>query len=410
MRVQPFQSGEFSDGFQRLFQGGLFVFDQAGAPLKLVHGQPGEGSARPARRQGVAGAGHIIAQHGGRIASQKNRPRRRDFLRQTRAATADDFQMLRREAIGQFHRLLQAGDLDEPAVVAQRAFDQFAPRQLGQLPRDFLLDGAQKLERRGHQPDPLVPGAVFRLGQQIGGDEGRTGRVVGQHEQFARPRQQIHGRVAVKQALGRDDVGVARPENLLDRADGFRSQRQGGDGLHAADAVNLRRPGAARGVEQGGIDLSVAITRRADGDFAATGHAGQRNGHQRGRNQRRHAARNVDADAKKRIELFAHRCAVRVAHRPAPAQGPFGEGLDIGGRFRHRRAQRFIRAQRSRHQFGVRHGELVRLQLRAVEAFGKFADGGVAALAHRLNDFAGALLDDRIEQAGGSDQAAGIDR
>ena len=113
--------------------------------MKLVHGQPGKGRARPARRQGVAGAGHIIAQHGGRIASQKNRPRRRDFFRQIASRDgSQDFQMLRGKMVGQLPLPAPSAAtwISQP-LSSQRPLDEFAPRQLGQLPRDFLFHGAQ---------------------------------------------------------------------------------------------------------------------------------------------------------------------------------------------------------------------------------------------------------------------------
>ena len=60
--------------------------------------------------------------------------------------------------------------------------------------------------------------------------------------------------------------------------------------------------------------------RRADDDFPAARDLGERDGHQRRRNQRRGAAGNVNADALERIEFFADRCAMQIFRLPVFAQ------------------------------------------------------------------------------------------
>ena len=108
-----------------------------------------------------------------------------------------------------------------------------------------------------HEPDALVAGAVLGLRQHVGGGKFRIGRLVGQHEHFARTGQQINRDMADKQPLGGDDVGIARPENLLHTANRLRAAGQRGNRLRAADAVNLRRARRPRREEQRGIDAAI---------------------------------------------------------------------------------------------------------------------------------------------------------
>src|SRR5581483_9137188 len=110
---------------------------------------------------------------------------------------------------------------------------------------------------------------------------------------------------------------VARTENLLDATNGLGSENHRGDGLRAADAINLRGAGVPGRVEDRRVDLAAGIARSADDDFAAAGHVGKGNGHQRRGSQGGRAARNVNADALEGIELFANERSVAVAHLPA---------------------------------------------------------------------------------------------
>ena len=257
MRIQTFHLRKFFHGRQRFFERGAVVFHHAGAALELVHGQAGKGRTRAAGRQRVARAGDVIAQHRRRPRAEENRARRQDFLGNLARIARHHFAMFRRDLIGQRDRLVERLYLDQPAIALQRALDEFAPRQFRQLPRDFVFDRLQNFRRGGHEPDAFVAGTVLGLRQHVGGDEFGIGRVVGQHQHFARTGQQINGHVAEQQSFGRDHVGVARTENLLHPANGFRAISHRRDRLRAADAINLRRARRARGKQQRGIDAAI---------------------------------------------------------------------------------------------------------------------------------------------------------
>ena len=67
---------------------------------------------------------------------------------------------------------------------------------------------------------PFAGRSQQRERQQIGGDELRVGRVVGEHEHLTGAGQKVNRDVPDEQALGSDDVGVAGAEDLLHRANG----------------------------------------------------------------------------------------------------------------------------------------------------------------------------------------------
>ena len=230
----------------------------------------------------MARPGHVIAQHRRRPRTEENRARRQDAFGYLPRIARHHLAVLRREPVRQRHAVIQRLHLNQPAVGVERAFNEVTARELGHLLRDFLFDGLQNLVRGRRQPDTFVAGAVFRLCQQVGGDEFRVRRLISKHEQLARAGQQINGDVADEQPLGGDDVGVAGAENLLHAPNRLGAVSQRGNRLRAADAVNLRCPRHARREKQRGIDGAVPAAWRADNNFPAAGNFGERHGHQSG--------------------------------------------------------------------------------------------------------------------------------
>ncbi len=60
-------------------------------------------------------------------------------------------------------------------------------------------------------------GSVFGLGEQIGGDESRRRRGVGQNDDLARTRDAIDGHLPEDVALGQGHEQIARPDNHVHR-------------------------------------------------------------------------------------------------------------------------------------------------------------------------------------------------
>ena len=81
---------------------------------------------------------------------------------------------------------------------------------------------------------------MLGLGKQIGGNVLRVARVIGQHHKFARAGQKVDRDMANEQALGSDDVRIARPENLLHTSNAIGAERHCSDGLRAPEAIDFR--------------------------------------------------------------------------------------------------------------------------------------------------------------------------
>ena len=98
---------------------------------------------------------------------------------------------------------------------------------------------------------------MLSLGDQVGGQERRVGRVVGDQQALGRAGQPVDGDGAVDLLLRQRDEDVARAEDLVDPADRLGAVRQGGDGLGAADSVDRVDAGHLRGGQQDRRDLAV---------------------------------------------------------------------------------------------------------------------------------------------------------
>ena len=141
MCIQPFKLGKFLHGGQRSLERVASVFDDARAPLELIDREASEGRARAACRQRVARPGDVIAQHRRRISAEKNCARGQNLFGNFARVARHHFAMLRRELVCERDGVGQRLHLNQIAVVVQRALDELAPREFGQLPGDFFFDG-----------------------------------------------------------------------------------------------------------------------------------------------------------------------------------------------------------------------------------------------------------------------------
>ena len=91
-------------------------------------------------------------------------------------------------------------------------------------------------------------GAMLGLAQKIGGADLARRRVVGDDEGFGRTREQIDADAPEQLPLGLGYVGIAGPDDHIDRLDRLASERHRGHRLNAAEARKSHRPrqGASR--------------------------------------------------------------------------------------------------------------------------------------------------------------------
>ena len=186
----------------------------------------------------------------------------------------------------------------------------------------------------GEQADDAVR-AVFGLGEQVGGDPFGVAGAVGEDEDFARAGELVDGDGAEHLAFGLDDVGVAGAEDFDHGRDGLRAVGERGDGLRAADLVDLGGPGEFERAEERGGDVAVGVGGGGDDDLGDARGGGEGDGHDRRGDERRGAAGDVDADAREGIEAFADLDALAVVHVPVVAQAFEGEGADVFVRLGH---------------------------------------------------------------------------
>ena len=80
---------------------------------------------------------------------------------------------------------------------------------------------------------------MFRLAEQVGGNQFPVYRVVGDDEHFGRPREQVDAHSTEQQPLGLGDVGVAWTGQHIHGLDGFGPECHGRHGLNATKDINL---------------------------------------------------------------------------------------------------------------------------------------------------------------------------
>ena len=162
---------------------------------------------------------------------------------------------------------------------------------------------------------------VLGLRQQIDGDAARIVGGVGQHDDLGRAGDRVDADAAEHLPLGLGDIGVARPDDAIDRRDAGGAIGQRRNRLRAADPIDLRHAGAPRRGQHQRVQHAIRA-RHAHGDARHAGDARRDRVHQHRGRIGRLAARHIQAD--------------RIQRRPAHAQGQAGciRRLQVGGQLR----------------------------------------------------------------------------
>ena len=94
---------------------------------------------------------------------------------------------------------------------------------------------------------------MLRLDDQVQGKTPRIGAPVREDHAIRRSRRQSDLYDAVQQPFGRRDILIAGPEEFQDGADALRPVGERGQGLHAADAIDLVNAAEVRRKNRGGV-------------------------------------------------------------------------------------------------------------------------------------------------------------
>ena len=277
------------------------------------------------------------------------------------------FEVFRGDEIRDFGGILNLRDQNHADLRGERLADLFTVGEgVGLRAR-----GGEALVGEGfglrHQVELLLAAAVFGLRAEVGRDPLWLRGAVGDDHHFARAGEEVDAHEAEDLAFCFGDEGIARAENLVDRRDRARAEGHRGDGLDAADRVDLADAAEVERGEDVRIDLSVRSGRRAGAEFRDAGDLGGERGHQHRGDERDLAAGNVQAAALDGVVAFADRGAVRVLRRPALGQRAGVEGRDALRSFIESFLFRRIETSGGFLEVLERHADLADRELRVVE-------------------------------------------
>ena len=163
---------------------------------------------------------------------------------------------------------------------------------------------------------------MLGLGEQVGGDPVGIVVAVGDDQHLRRSGDHVDADGAEHLPLGGGDIGVARADDLGDRADRLGAVGERGDRLGAADAIDLIDAGEAGGDQHQRVDLAVR-RRRHHHDPLDAGDLRRNRVHQHRGGIGRRPARHIEPDSLDRRPSRAEfdtqrvRIAVVIGHLAA---------------------------------------------------------------------------------------------
>ena len=120
---------------------------------------------------------------------------------------------------------------------------------------------------------------MLKLGEEIGGDEVCLRRLVGNHDDFARPSQHVDIHQPVDGPLGGRHVDVARTDDFIHPWDRLRPVGKGGDGLGASHPVDLLNASHQGRRQDHGL-RTLRLRGHTHGELFHPGHSGGDGAHE----------------------------------------------------------------------------------------------------------------------------------
>ena len=382
MRGQAFGVGD-PDGVRRDL-GERARLDSHDVHVLLEVGDPQRTrKARGARGgENVVHARDVVAEDRRRVAPDEHRTCVSHFGHEQVGVLTHQLHVFGCDGVDGNDRTVTVVDEHGATAALQRRGRVLASGRCGQLP------GQRGVDRVGHRfvprhDDGTAARTVLGLGEQVGGDEfGIRGGVRDDHH-VGRPREAVDADHADELTLRLCDVRVPRTDDHVDGRNRISPVRERGDGLGAADPVELVDVGEGCGGERGVGDAAVGARRDAEHDLGHAGDPRRHGGHQHARRVCRPPAGHVAAGPVDRDHEFLHL-------DPRPLVGRFlrqlrlVEGEDLVARELERPGQLGIDAGKRGLPLCARDREFVGTE--PVEAFGQVAHGVVAPGAHNRKD------------------------
>ena len=234
---------------------------------------------------------------------------------------------------------------------------------------------------------------MLRLRQEVGGAVLRTGRVIGDDDDLARPVKPVDADGAEDAALGRCHVGIAGPDDLVHLRNGLRTVGQRGPRLRAADGEDPVDACQAGCREHQRVLLAARRGHHHDQLIDAR-YLGRQRVHQHRTRIGRLAAGHVQADAVQRRDLLPEPGTVGLGEAPGFELLPLVigrhalrrrfEGRSLGGR---QAVQRMAQLAPWQFEFGD-GGDIEMIETKRVLEHRRIAFG-----AHALENFGDDLFD-----------------
>ena len=253
--------------------------EQARYLQEITDAQGGEEPGASTGGHDVAGTGDVVAQGLRRMFSHEDPPGMMYPVHQRPGIRNQQAQVLRCVGVRQFDRLVQAGDEHDPSILFQGRPDDGRPFEFGQLLVNGVLN-RQGQCRRGRDQHGGRHRIVFGLRQQVGRDEGRIGRFVGDEQRLGGSRELVYVHDSVDLALGQGHENVTWTHDLVHARDGLGTVGHRGDGLGSTYPIDRVSSGHGGGGQDSGGYRAVSSRRSGDDDLTDAGDTGGDHGHQ----------------------------------------------------------------------------------------------------------------------------------
>ncbi len=169
---------------------------------------------------------------------------------------------------------------------------------------------------------------MFCLGQQVGSNQSRVRRPVGDQQRLRWSVQPLDAHVAVDQLFGQGHKQAPRADHLVHPENAFGAVGQGGDRLCPSQQKNSLQAGHVGRCQDDRRARSRRTRWGSNDDLLHASHLGRDDSHQQGRGIGCRASRHIDPHSLQRAHSLAQCAAFLVPFQPRLVWLPLVEGAD----------------------------------------------------------------------------------